>query len=199
MISCVAFDHGWYYHYRLHNQKVETINHDKLISLYHFLKNMQEICPHEFFKTGMRGSKLAKTINIQKTDEQNHEVSLLTKEAINWSQYKTAHSNVECFMLNFDTKTLAVEVPVWFLPGEMPEYENQTPLTGHIDILRFEDNKIWVLDYKPKAHKEKYATAQTYFYSLMLSKRTGIPLDRFMCGYFDEKDAYFFEPSKVIL
>jgi hypothetical protein len=33
----------------------------------------------------------------------------------------------------------------------------------------------------------------------MLSKRTGIPLNNFRCGYFDDKNAYVFEPEKIIL
>ncbi|MBU4503046.1 MAG: PD-(D/E)XK nuclease family protein [Nanoarchaeota archaeon] len=72
-------------------------------------------------------------------------------------------------------------------------------MTGHIDILRIEDEKIWVWDYKPNAHKEKYASTQTYFYALMLSKRTGIPLDDFRCGYFDQNHAFAFKPEEKII
>ena len=71
------------------------------------------------------------------------------------------------------------------------------PLTGHIDLVTIEDGKIWVWDYKPNAHKEKYADTQVYFQSLMLSKRTGIPLDKFRCGYFDWDRAYMFKPGSI--
>lgn len=199
MISVISFDHGWYYHYRLHNQKLILLD-EKFSELTRFLKNVEETCPHEFFRKGPRGSKLALSMNAQIQRISGHELSVMTKEALVWNQYRTAHSNVECFMLNFDNKTVAVEVPVWFYPGEMPDYEDRqtnSPLTGHIDILSVYDGKIWVLDYKPKAEKEKYATAQTYVYALMLSKRTGIPITDFMCGYFDEKDAFLFNPSNV--
>ena len=54
---------------------------------------------------------------------------------------------------------------------------------------------MWVWDYKPNAQKEKYAKCQTLFYAIMLSKRTGIPLERFRCGYFDEKTAFVFKPE----
>jgi hypothetical protein len=86
------------------------------------------------------------------------------------------------------------------MEGKFREFfQEEGPLSGHIDVLRLEDGKIWVWDYKPKAEKEKYATTQTFFYSLMLSKRTGIPLDKFMCGYFDEKTSFVFKPDQKYL
>jgi hypothetical protein len=33
----------------------------------------------------------------------------------------------------------------------------------------------------------------------MLSKRTGIPLDHFMCGYFDEHTSFVFQPKEKYL
>jgi len=92
-----------------------------------------------------------------------------------------------------------VEVPIWIKKDELNNFngifDSDEPLTGHIDILRIEDGKIWVWDYKPKAFDEKYAATQVFFYSLMLSKRSGIPLSRFRCGYFDERYAFIFKPE----
>ena len=68
-------------------------------------------------------------------------------------------------------------------------------MTGHIDILRVDDDKVWIWDYKPNAHKEKFASTQVFFYALMLSKRTSIPLENFRCGYFDSSYAYLFKPE----
>ena len=104
-------------------------------------------------------------------------------------------------MLENDYETVAIEVPIWLNADEIPRYEElfgtTEPLTGHIDLVTIEDGKIWVWDYKPNAHKEKYADTQVYFYSLMLSKRTGIPLDKFRCGYFDWDRAYMFKPGSI--
>jgi len=44
--------------------------------------------------------------------------------------------------------------------------------------------------------REEYASTQTYFYALMLSKRTGIPLENFRCGYFDSHYAFMFKPEE---
>ena len=92
--------------------------------------------------------------------------------------------------------TVAMEIPVWFKspPESIPGSEY---LTGHIDLLRIEDDTIWVWDYKPKAHLEENATTQTLLYALMLSDCTDIPLSHFKCGYFDQQNAYIFEPKGV--
>jgi ATP-dependent exoDNAse (exonuclease V) beta subunit len=107
---------------------------------------------------------------------------------------------VQSFLLERDEHTIATEIPIWLKPEEMPDnlFPIEEPLTGHIDLLRLENNNVWVWDYKPNAFKEKYATTQVYFYSLMLSRRTGIPLAHFRCGYFDSAYAFIFDPSKVI-
>ena len=65
-------------------------------------------------------------------------------------------------------------------------------------MLRYEkDGKVGVWDYKPNAYKETNAVTQVFLYTLMLSVRTGIALNQFICGYFDEIDTYHFDPSKV--
>ena len=71
-------------------------------------------------------------------------------------------------------------------------------LTGHIDVLRREDDGLLgVWDYKPHAAAERSAHIQVFLYTLMLALRTGLPINAFLCGYFDEKDAYIFRPSQV--
>ncbi len=106
-------------------------------------------------------------------------------------------------MLENDDKTIAMEVPVWLNDKEFENFlrvfRSDEPLTGHIDILRVEEDKIWVWDYKPNAIEEKFAATQIYFYCLMLSNRTGIPLERFRCGYFDDRHTFVFDPNSVKL
>lgn len=104
------------------------------------------------------------------------------------------------FLLENDDKTIGIEIPIWLENDELDSYkevlDSNEPMTGHIDVLRVNDNKIWVWDYKPNANKEKYASTQVYFYAVMLSKRTGIPMENFRCGYFDHKYAYIFKPTE---
>lgn len=187
MIQQISLAHGWYYFYRVHT---ERLNHlpDRFSPLKDYLLDMLSNCPEEPFLNGPRSSKLKINIGIKPIEVENHPISALAQDGLDWNNYKTAHSNVQVFMLQNDPQTLAVETPIWM-------NHNQETLSGHIDLLRLEDNKIWVWDYKPRAHKEKYATTQTYMYAKMLSQRTGISLNKFMCGYFDENTTFVFKPK----
>jgi len=163
---------------------------------------MFENCPNDYFEGGPRGSALKFNVpNLNTTCLTGQEVSSLADLGLNHNaeRYKSNHSKVQMFMLENDKNTIAVEVPIWLESKELDCYNrlfnSDEPLTGHIDVLRIQDGKIWVWDYKPNAHKEKYATTQIYFYSLMLSLRTGIPLEKFRCGYFDKYYTYVFKPE----
>ncbi|MBT7903428.1 hypothetical protein HN587_06210 [Candidatus Woesearchaeota archaeon] len=199
-IRHTSFKHGWFYHYRLNDHKINSLCNSNFQTLKKYLDVVFHDCPDHYFHSGPRGSSLKFNLNIDPVVIQGHEVSSLAKIGLDSERYKTAHSNVQIHMLEQDSTTIGVEVPIWLLSHELKQYksifETDEPLTGHIDVLRVEpDDKIWVWDFKPKATKEKYATTQTFFYALMLSRRTNIPLSDFRCGYFDEKTAHVFQPS----
>ena len=187
VIRHTSFKHGWYYHYRVHNAKTSKLTNG-FDTLRRYLYQMFESCPNEYFENGPRGSALKFKLPLNVKLNTGHEVNLLTKYGleVNSERYKSNHSKVQMFMLENDHKTIAIEVPIWLRCSE-------------INCLRIEDGKIWIWDYKPNAHREDYATTQTYFYALMLSKRTGIPLENFMCGYFDHNYAYTFKPEENVL
>lgn len=202
MIKHVSLPHGWYYFYRIHELKCNSLlaGYSKLQD---YMADVFDNCPHEHFTSGPRSSHLKFDLPADLTEIEGHEVCSWADEGLKSGRYKTAHSNVQVTMLEQDPKTFAVEIPIWLMPDEIETYQNlfdsKEPLSGHIDLLRFEDDKIWVWDFKPKADKEKYAHTQTFFYALMLSKRTGIPLDSFMCGYFDEYTSFVFKPRLELL
>ena len=196
MITQQVYFHGWFYPFRVHEEKKKQLCSQELQD---FLQLAATACPHDYFTHGPRGSRLKFALPISFLPVRGHEVSQLAAVALEHSEEKTPHAKVQNFMLELDDKTVAMEVPLWFTPEEMNQYapllQTNDPLTGHIDVLRMEDGKIWVWDFKPNAHKEKYAHTQVSFYALMLSKRTGIPLEQFRCGYFDENIAYVFQPK----
>lgn len=205
MIKIKSFDHkGGYYFYRVHNTKVNQLCNG-FTNLKNYLYDVFDNCPDKYFFSGPRSSALKFKLDSDLVEVRGHQVSGLTALGLenNKDRYKTAHSKVQVFMLENDKNTIACEVPIWLKSSELKNYEkyfNSTePLTGHIDVLRVEDGNIWVWDYKPKAIKEKFATTQVFFYSLMLSKRTGIPLDKFRAGYFDEYHAFMFKPKLNLL
>ena len=198
-IRHTSFKHGWFYHYRVHVPKKKELCDNGLGNLGLFMEKMFDACPDHYFTTGPRSSALRFNVGVCPIQIGGHEVSKLAELGLKYGRYRTAHSNVEVYMLENDAHTIGVEVPIWLMPYELEMYrslfDSEEPLTGHIDILRVEDGKVWIWDYKPNADKEKYAHCQVLFYALMLSKRTGIPLEKFRCGYFDENTAFVFKPE----
>lgn len=76
--------------------------------------------------------------------------------------------------------------------GDLPKL-----ITGHIDILQIRNGQIHILDYKPKAEKEK-PIEQLTLYAMALSRLTGLRLFEFKCAWFDERDYFEFYPLHVL-
>ncbi|MBS3146626.1 PD-(D/E)XK nuclease family protein [Candidatus Woesearchaeota archaeon] len=195
-------NHGMPYFYRYHVKKTQSLTNG-FDPLRNYLHTIEQTCPHDYFFSGPRSSSLHFKLNFDVKCIESHEISKLARQAMIDGNTRDAHSIVELFLLQHDNKTVAVEIPLWLENNEIADYpkifSSKEPLTGHIDILRVEDGKIWIWDYKPRASYEKYATTQTYFYALMLSKRTGISLDHFRCGYFDSAYAFVFKPLETAI
>ncbi len=206
MIKKVVLDHkGGYYSYRVHNLKADRLCNG-FSSLKNYLNEMFTNCPNDYFNNDLRSSKLKfKLNNLDLHRISGHEMSDLAKQGLNFNKdmFREAHPKVQVFLLENDDKTIAMEIPIWINPQEISEITGivkaKSPLTGHIDVLRVENGKIWVWDYKPNAFDEKYAATQIYFYALMLSKRANLSLDDFRCGYFDTNYAYVFKPDLNML
>lgn len=202
MIKQISLDHkGGFYFYRVHNLKTKRLTNG-FSSLSKYLENMFNNCPNDYFNSGPRGSALKFRLdNLRLKQIIGHEISDLARHGlrINKDRYKTNHMKVQVFMLENDDKTISIEIPIWLEKDELDTYktlfDSNEPLTGHIDVLRVEDGKIWIWDYKPNSYNEKYAAIQVFFYALMLSKRTKIDLDNFRCGYFDSFYAFVFKPD----
>jgi ATP-dependent exoDNAse (exonuclease V) beta subunit len=184
MIRNFLFDHGLKYLYRLHMPKLDRLC--KQQSLKNYLLDVPKICPNHLFTQGSRASSTKLKIQADLQEMEGAEICNLAHMATLNKDSRRAHSYVENLFLEQDQKTVSAEVPVWD--------EN---LTGHIDLLRIENKKIWILDYKPKAHVQKFAASQIFHYAQMLSKRSELPINNFRCAYFDERKAFAFDPSKV--
>jgi len=195
-------DHkGGNYLYRIHEKKTKTLVNG-FSGLTKYLDKVFNECPDEYFNDGPRSSTFKYKIHTPIKEVVGHEVCTLAKMGLehNKGRYKQNHPKVQMFMIEYDDKTIAIEVPLWIHQKELEEdNQNKKPITGHIDLLRIEDGKIWIWDYKPNAQREKFAAAQVYLYARMLSERTKIPLKEFRCGYFDHLFAYLFEPEEVLL
>lgn len=60
---------------------------------------------------------------------------------------------------------------------------------GFVDIVRESEDVIEILDYKPGARYEN-AIVQVAYYAELLSNLTGLPVNIFKVGWFDEYDAF---------
>jgi len=105
------------------------------------------------------------------------------------------HDAVEKIMLENDTSTIATEVPVYLQLSKstIPWLSNiksaNDYITGHIDILQYRNGKLYILDYKPGADKEK-PIGQLFVYACCLSKATNIPFTKIKLAWFDENVYY---------
>jgi hypothetical protein len=191
---------GRFIRYRLSMSKLQ--NATKRLQVY--LESMLVDCPNHLFLVGPHASKSGATFSVSTIRVAQHELSKLAREALRERTMKDAHENLQKFLLQNDASTIASEVPVWLVPSELRDYRAvfgcDDCLTGHIDIIRLgEKDSIEVWDYKPRALEETKAASQVFLYAVMLSKRAHIPLAEISCGYFDESDAFVFNPARVPL
>lgn len=200
MILSKSIKHGWYYHYKIETEKVEKVKKKGFESLTNFLHRVRTNRPDSYFVDGPRSSQVKTPFSITYQNTP-HKVCYFARMGVESNYYDDNHMNVQMFMLGYDTQTFAMEIPVWIEPQEINKYKDifgtNKPLTGHIDLLRIENNKVWVWDYKPNAHTEKKAHHQVILYTLMIHLRTNIPLDNLRCGYFDDKKAYSISPESI--
>ena len=186
--------HDLLYNFKYHKPKLEILC--KYPSLVQYLKNLGRQCPDDIFKDNKRCSQLLINVKIKKEERYNHACRLAGLALKACSANKERHTVVESFMLINDSSTIAVEVPVWFWEKNL-----DLGISGHIDILQVRQGKIFVLDFKPLACKEKDSkvASQLYLYASGLSFRTRIPLKDFRCAWFDKNVYYEFNPmdSKV--
>jgi hypothetical protein len=172
-----------------------------------FLEALFTNCPNHLFReTGCRASGVSRRgqlgIEMPVARLTDHDIIAWAARSRGFRDVSSRHENLQKYFLEHEPRTVACEVPVWMESGELADYPDilgtSEPLTGHIDVLRGEaDGRLGVWDYKPHAAAERHAHIQVFLYALMLSLRTGLPLSAFLCGYFDEQDAYVFDPTQV--
>lgn len=188
-----TFDHKQEYKFAFHRLKTNLFCKRRFPQIRRYLWQITERCPNELFQRsdGARCSDgNLPHLSLQLVRKETNAQALAKLGLLLAKRSKERHPAIQHFMLANDSATIAVEVPVYLYPEEAPDLELASALTGHIDFLQIRGNRVWILDYKPDARKEKYAKYQIYLYARALSVRTGIPLRCFALAYFDDKD-YF--------
>jgi transposase-like protein len=199
-IHSKKFHHQQVYEFKYHTLKTNFSKRffPQLKTYITSIHRTQHFIPNSAFQSGPRASQLRIDLKPQKTTKNNNAPRMAELALTLAKTNRERHQQVENFFLANDSTTVAIEVPVYikpdeFIKNEKKEYgiELNEPLSGHIDILQQRFTKIHILDYKPDAKKsDKPSAEQLFLYALALSKRTGIPLRKIACAYFDENN-YF--------
>ena len=189
--------HNFYMRYRLHCENMKSLP----IRLKEYLLGIFDHIPKDLFthpdNPGCSGMRLDFK-NIEMEECAHHPIIEQAQQSREHTRFKSRHENLQQWFLLNDPTAIAAELPVW-----MDEVESKIhleicfPVTGHIDLLRYDDSKIQIWDYKPNAKREKWARTQVCLYALLLSLRTGISLEDMVCGYFDENVAFTFSPAQI--
>ncbi len=194
IIVSKEFKHrGLSYNFRYHKAKIELLSKE-FPSLISYIKKFETGCPDFFDSIENRCSQIKIEVNVEKNASENDASRLaamaLNVRPCNWER----HSAVENFMLVNDDSTIACEVPVWFWEKNL-----NSGIAGHIDLIQIKNGLVYILDFKPVAARENDSkvASQLYLYASGLSFRTSIPLDKFRCAWFDDKDYFEFEPRKA--
>ncbi len=192
VIAEKVFKHHQEYAFKFHRLKLNILS-KKFPEVKKYLWHISKYCPDEIFENGQRCSgTIIENIHLRRERTKDNNAVMLARLALLLSKRnKDRHPTIQDFMLKNDTATVAVEVPVYLYPNEIPELHIKEPICGHIDFLQIRWDKVWILDYKPDAKFNPVKSLhQIYLYTLALSKRTCIPLQKISAAYFDDKD-YF--------
>lgn len=202
MIQTTSLMHGSIpYHYRTHSGKVDALQDSQFSALCKHLKRLHNNCPTEPFEDDPRASTQRFHHRYKLDKHLKHDRSKWTLKGLEVyaEKYKTPHSRVGCWMIENDPCTFAIEVPVWMEAKEVgvPLIPSDSGkwLSGHIDLLSFENGALWIWDFKPHADREVWAVGQLTLYARMLAYQTGIPIANMMCGYFDSEECFTFAPD----
>jgi len=205
VIKSKKFHHQQVYEFKYHTLKTNFSKRffPQLKTYITSITKVPYFIPESAFKAGPRCSQLRVDLKPQKTTKHNNAPRMAELALTLAKTNRERHQHVENFFLANDASTVAIEVPVYIKPEELTKQEKtdyglnlNEPLSGHIDILQQRFEKIHILDYKPDARKtDKTSAEQLFLYALAFSKRTGIPLRKITCAYFDDKN--YFQLSLV--
>ncbi len=205
------------YNFQVHQPKLAEV---PLPELKAYLLRLPQIIRHADFETAVRCSQIKLEPDLPVKQSKGTQASKDALKALQFAKTNfQRHDVVENFMLNCDCYTIATEVPVWMDSNEIElspsrqaaktatDKTNETfapsrfcekssSIAGHIDLLQWKFDTLYILDFKPNAAKEQKAKVATQLnlYAVALSVRTGIPVSRMRCAWFDEEDFFSFKP-----
>ena len=217
MITIHKMMHKQIYTFRYHQAKAKLLlkayKHRQFTPIKELLDLAITEVPHQMFAQGLRSSEQKNSFSldgVRITERSNNYAVRIARFVLEGvSDNKLRHETLQKFMLACDSVTIATEVPIYMnrddlmhlkeeLQFEIPlELDYDSAITGHIDFVQIRNGSIHILDYKPRAAKEK-PIDQLTIYALALSRLTGLRLYDFKCAWFDDKNYYEFYPLHVV-
>lgn len=226
-VEVVSMAHRQVFRFRYHRAKTRLILSEfpnrELLPIKDYLENVSSETPHQYFQDGERMSEIRS--KFDKADmlvksKKNYANRLADFVLSAVKENKDRHEQLQRFFIANDSVTVATEAPVYIRKEDVEHMQtelnfqitndghimvkgNKEPqplprlLTGHIDLVQIRNGMIHLLDFKPKAAKEK-PIEQLTWYALALSRLTGLRVYNFKCGWFDEKDFYEFYPLHAV-
>jgi hypothetical protein len=193
-----TFSHKQEYKFAFHRLKTNLFCKRQFPAIRRYLWHIADHCPNELFQRSDNArcsDGNMPDLGLRLVRKDTNAVDLAKLGLLLAKHSRDRHPAIQSFMLANDSATIAVEVPVYLHPNEAPDLKLTNALTGHIDVLQIRGDRVWILDYKPDAKREKRAKYQLYLYARALSVRTGIPLSDFGLAYFDDKDYFEVMPE----
>lgn len=105
---------------------------------------------------------------------------------------KPGHEPILTTILTEDESIYAIEVPIW------KSIRNHIFLLGHIDLIQFRCETVYVVDFKPDEYSFFTSLPQVGLYGLMLRDFLQIPYNKIVCVSFDKNGAWEYNPSILL-
>jgi transposase-like protein len=208
--------HRQVYSFAYHRPKLALLRNDphqrRFAPLADFLERVPDICPHDLFQEGSRASQFPNFVDRNRlivAEKENFATRTAALVIPTIGDNRLRHQALQRFMLANDSVTLAVEIPIWLMPGDidaleveygiklLPKDHRGGTLTGHIDFIQVRNGAVHILDYKPDARTNK-PIAQLTLYALALTRLAGVRLFDIKCAWFNEEQYCEFFPRTLL-
>ena len=122
--------HRQVYSFAYHRPKLALLRNDphqrRFAPLADFLERVPDICPHDLFQDGSRASQFPNFVaRNQLVVAEKENVATRTAALVipTIGDNRLRHEALQRFMLVNDCVTLAVEIPIWLMPGDIDALE----------------------------------------------------------------------------
>ncbi|KKL82606.1 hypothetical protein LCGC14_1983080 [marine sediment metagenome] len=128
--------------------------------------------------------------------DQNHRLSKIAQNVYKRFQKKgyskPGHDPILTAIIKDDVSSYAIEVPIWKF------IQNNFFLLGHIDLIQFRCETVYVADFKPDEYSFFTSLPQVGLYGLMLKEFLQIPKGKIVCVSFDKNGAWEYQPQILL-